>query len=486
MMSFFHNPIKYWWQLLLLAIVAVMFAATSPARPLEMRIAPPALLPPETATEASLRANGDGKLPAPLPPPPAPATALGVIPAAAETQPAQPTPVSAPASAPMMPAPAPAPVPAPPPSPTPAASPAQKPEPPAIAAAAFFPVFPLEAPPDTPPRFVPVASNHPLAEDHAQITRAIVIAHDFSRDAGRALAMLMALAGNQNATAMILAPQFLQESDMARYAAQLPDKGRDFARWTPASWSQGADSTPATGQKGISAFTVLDLLLLFLGDREQFPNLTDIVIAGHGEGGDFTQRYAAAGRAPDILAAQGISVRFVAANPSAYLFLTASRPRDSKPATATASSKPAEETPASPAETPSCPDANRWPYGLDELNAYAKKTGGNAVKLRYPTRKIGTLIGDQVTRQDPAPDTSCAARAQGADRLARARNYAAHLRSLFGDELAGTQTFRAIPGIGYDAMGIWGSACGMTMLFGDGQCGKKTAPIAQDDYSHSQ
>ncbi|MER2519537.1 MAG: hypothetical protein ABTQ34_02485 [Bdellovibrionales bacterium] len=455
MMNFLNNPIKYWWQILILTILAVMFAATSPARPLEMKMASSTLLPGTASTNIQKKQN-ESKRPTPIPqtqvlPSPPPATAsTPATPSTEQTKTSLPTPASA-----------------------------KRQEPPPITAAAFFPVFPPEATPDTPPRYAPVASNHPLAEDHAQITHAIIITHDFSRDARRALATLMSLAGNQNDMTMILAPQFLLESDIARYAAQLPNKGSDFVRWSPGTWSQGADSAAMAGQKGISTFTVMDLLLLLLGDREQFPNLTNIVIAGHGEGGDFTQRYAAAGQAPDILATQGVSVRFVAANPSAYLFLTASRPRENKPATTVVAPKPTDEAPQ--AETPPCPDANRWPYGLDELNAYTKKTGGNAIKLRYPTRKIGVLIGDQVTRQDPAPDTSCAAHAQGADRLARARGYAAHLQSLFSDELAGTQTFRSIPGVGYDAMGIWGSACGMTMLFGDGQCGKKTAPIAQDN-----
>lgn len=456
MMKFLSNPIKYWWQFAILAVLAIMFAVGVPVPPLDMEpMATSTNLPPpvpDISTNANATETTAARQQPPLPPPPM---------ATAARQPETP--------------------------------------PATMSAAAFFPVFPLESTPDTPPRFVPVASSHPLSGDHAAITRAVVIAHDFSRDAGRALAMLMALAGNQNAATIILAPQFLLESDISRYAAQLPDKGRDFLRWAPSNWNKGSDSLAAAGQKGISSFTVMDLLLLLLGDREQFPNLTDIVVAGHGEGGDFAQRYAAAGQAPDILAAQGIPLRFVAANSSSYLFMTAARPRETKPRepkpTATTVNgaaaeqenppstekdppTPPAEDPAAAGKHPPCAEANLWPYGLDGLNAYAKRTGGNAIKLRYPARKVSVLIGDHVARNDPAPDTSCAALAQGADRLSRAKAYAAHLQSLFGDELARTQTFRAIPGVGYDALGIWGSACGMTMLFGDGQCGKRMIPTA--------
>lgn len=470
MMKFLSNPIKYWWQLATLVVVAIMFAVTVPVPPLDMeRMASSTILPtpvPDISANATERpaaaqaAPAIAKPPVPQPPQAQEASAMTAQTASQVPAPAQ------------------------------AKEPAATPAP--MTAAAFFPVFPLESPPDTPPRYVPVASSHPLSGEHANIARAVVIVHDFSRDAGRALSMLMSLAGNQNATTMILAPQFLLESDISRYAAQLPGKGRDFVRWAPSDWNKGADSVAISGQKSVSSFTVMDLLLLLLGDREQFPALADVIVAGHGEGGDFTQRYAAAGQAPDILAAQGIAVRFVAANPSSYLFMTASRPRETKPReNATAQGQKDQPPAEAAATTPSaeegaaakaaCPDANRWPYGLDDLAPYAKRTGGNAIKLRYPARRISILIGEQVARGDPAPDTSCAATAQGADRLTRAKAYAGHLQALFGEELALTQAFRSIPGAGYDALGIWSSACGMTSLLGDGQCGKRTFPAAEQD-----
>lgn len=453
MKNFLNNPIKYWWQILIISILAVMLAAASRARPTD--IDGPLYLGQTTSSDILPTTYVSQT-----------ATAPQLEPSPSSAQPQSATTPSFPTQ----------------PDFAPAATKPQE-QPPTITEASFFPVFPLESSPDAPARFVPVASSHPLAGAHAPLTRALIIVHDFSRDAGRALAMMMSLAGNQNATTMILAPQFLLESDISRYAAQLPDKGRDFVRWVPSGWSKGADSIAAANQKGISTFTVMDLLLLLLGDREQYPNLTEIVVAGHGEGGDFAQRYAAVGQAPDILAAQGISVSFVAANLSSYLFLTASRPKENKP---TAAASPKQETSSAPEtkqtqESPSCPDFNRWPYGLDGLNEYARKIGGNAIKLRYPTRRINVLIGDQAARQDPAPDASCAALAQGADRLARAREYAAHIRSLFGDDLGNAQSFRSIPGTGYDAMRIWGSACGMISLFGDGQCGRKPAHATRDD-----
>jgi len=62
-----------------------------------------------------------------------------------------------------------------------------------VPAAVFFPVLPIEARPDVQPQLVPVTSNHPLAGDHAGLTRAVIVIHDFSRDAAHVLAEMTAL-----------------------------------------------------------------------------------------------------------------------------------------------------------------------------------------------------------------------------------------------------------------------------------------------------
>jgi hypothetical protein len=186
--------------------------------------------------------------------------------------------------------------------------------------------------------------------------------------------------------------------------------------------------------------------------------LQQVVIAGHGAGADFTQRYAAIGMAPDLLAAEKIAVRFMVANASSYLYLTSSRPSVSGPGFTASDTAPA------------CPDINDYPYGLDKLVAYARRSGGNAVRMRFPERKVIYLTGAKIAA-DPFPDTDCAALEQGKDRLSRARNYERYLGVSFGDAARASQTFVTVPSAGYDPVGMFGSYCGLSILFGDGECG---------------
>ena len=324
-------------------------------------------------------------------------------------------------------------------------------------AGAFFPILPLDAAPDTEPSLMPLASNHPLDADHAGLTRAIIVIHDFSRDASKALSTMTELAGEENSSTMILAPQFLLDSDIVRYADNLPDKGRSFARWALDSWGAGADSLPAPPQRSISSFTALDLMLLFLADHASFPDMKEITVVGHGEGGDFVQRYAATGQAPDLLAQQKLPVHFIVADASSYLYLNTIRPRSGRQG-------------FSPPESDACKDYNTWPYGLEGLNGYAKRAGVNAIKTRFAMRQIAYLVGDKSGKNDPAPDTSCAALLQGADRPTRAVNYVTYTSLLFGEDATKQQSLTVVPNTTYAATALYGSKCGMTLLFGDGDC----------------
>jgi len=318
---------------------------------------------------------------------------------------------------------------------------------------AYFPVLP-EGALDAQPQLVPVASNHPLDGDHKGLSRAIIIVHDASRDAGDALSAIMALAGTSNATTMVVAPQFLIESDLALFSERLPDHGHAFARWPLGMWEEGGDSVTLT-QKGVSSFTVTDILLFYLSDKRLFPDLAQIIIAGLGTGADFTLRYAAAGRAADILEKDGTPVRFIVANPSSYLYFTSSRPRN-------------RTAGFGPPDIAACPRFDAWPYGLQQLNTYVHKTGANTIKLKGVKRKVTYLISLPAPG-DAGADTSCAAMLQGGDTASRAANYNLYLSLMYSDARK-TQFFAPLIKGNSSAVALFGSACGMTQLFGAGDC----------------
>ena len=134
----------------------------------------------------------------------------------------------------------------------------------------------------------------------------------------------MTLAGEAGRQALIVAPQFLSEVDAVRYPIPL-----DVPVWSVDGWKEGDlseirrdDST----DRRVSSFAVLDALLQILSDRQHWPALDLVVLAGHSAGGQFVQRYAAAGRAPTMLSHHGIQTRFVVANPSSYLYFDERRP----------------------------------------------------------------------------------------------------------------------------------------------------------------
>jgi hypothetical protein len=382
-----------------------------------------------------------GAKPAPIPAPSVPAPAVSdSVPAANAPYPLDTTttPIALPAALPLPDA-------APPPLPT---SPVLN----------YYPVLPYGADAETLPQLLPVAANRPFDGKYTGVEHAIVAIHDFSRDANATTAMLMGLAGATNSRVIIVAPQFLIESDLTRYGNTLPNGGRDILRW-PAigGWESGGESSVAAGQKSISSFTALDELLLFFGEKNLFPDLKDIVIVGHGTGADFVLRYAAFGKSPDLLDKSGTPARFVAANASSYLYLTPLRPVAGKPNFATP-------------DTTKCQTYDSYKYGLQNLNDYSRRLGANAARLNYSAKRITYMAGEKIAGDERLPDTDCAALLEGPDRLTRAMNYDVYLDMLFGENISATHQFATVPGAGYDAGAIFGSICGMESLFGAGQC----------------
>jgi len=321
----------------------------------------------------------------------------------------------------------------------------------------FFPVFPLGGDKDTPGQLLPISSNIELETQHSGITRAILFIHDMQRNSADGVATLMTLSGESSRDTLILAPQFSLDLDIMRFAAFLPENGRNVTRWTlDDSWQFGGESRTSPQQKGISSFTAMDILLLFLTDRARFPMLTQVVIAGHGMGADFVQRYAALGQAPDILAKEKIATRFVVANPSSFMYMTNIRPTDTGARFANPDLK-------------SCPKLNDYPYGDLNLPAYGKKTGPNAVRLRYPERNVVYLTSDAIA-SDNYLDRGCEATVQGRDRAARGKLFGKYMAQSFGESAEAKHFFAVVPKTGYDPVAVFGSPCGMEALFGYGRC----------------
>jgi len=269
----------------------------------------------------------------------------------------------------------------------------------------------------------------------ASIQRVLIIVHGRLRNAETYLhsAEKAVTEAGQQATTLVIAPQFLNQQDVARH--QLPN---DLLRWQGNDWMAGGLST---GPTSLSSFQVLDDIVARVNDRQQFPEVKDIVIAGHSGGAQVVQRYA--------LLAHGqyrISPRFVIANPSSYAYLDAQRPMAFDAA--------------------SCPNFNSWKYGLQNLPAYAGGQTPAQLEEQYIKRDIVYLLGQQdINPEHPALDKSCEAQTQGPYRLLRGHFFFDYLTRRHPVGL--NQRLIEVPGVGHDGDGMFNSVEGRRALFGE-------------------
>ncbi|MGB4102304.1 MAG: hypothetical protein WBK91_10420 [Alphaproteobacteria bacterium] len=324
----------------------------------------------------------------------------------------------------------------------------------------FLPLLPSASDMSAIPALWPLLSSQDLGASHDSITRAVIILHNTDRNAATALARLQKLAGavasGPEARTMILAPLFPTETERPVFKAALGAAARDLTTWPADEWAYGGSSLVSEPRRPVSSMLALDVLLLYLADQKSFPSLRTVVIAGAGSGGDMVQRYALYGRAPDILAGQQLTLRFVVAAAQSYAYLTETRPRAD-----------GGFAPPSEAAQKDCATWHDYPYGTDVPNSYTRQTATDTVRQNFPARDVVFLYGAQDTQ--PAQDQNCAAKLQGASVKARAENYESYVQSIFPD--AQGLRFVALAGVGGGDK-IWGSTCGISVLFADGDCVK--------------
>lgn len=271
-----------------------------------------------------------------------------------------------------------------------------------------------------------------------QVTRALVIVHGRLRNAQTYLqsAEDAAAHAGQAANTLVIAPQFLNASDVKRNHLD-----NQVLRWKGNDWMAGA---PSSGPVTLSSYAALDAILQRLSDRKRYPALKQVVIAGHSGGAQVVQRYALLTGEHAELKQAGIGLRYVIANPSSYAYFDAWRPMQ--------------------IVKDSCPGFNDWKYGLQKLPAYAAGHSARELEQRYVQRDITYLLGQQdIDPQHPALDKGCAAEAQGAYRLIRGHNYFDYLRQRHPQGLM--QRVVEVPGVGHDGDKMLTSPEGQAALF---------------------
>lgn len=273
----------------------------------------------------------------------------------------------------------------------------------------------------------------------AKIERVLIIIHGRLRNAEtyRRSAEKAAEQAGQSSNTLVIAPQFLNETDVTRHPV-----ADSVLRWQGNDWMAGGLSTAPFA---LSSYAALDQIIARLGDRRQFPDVKDVVIAGHSGGAQVVQRYALLNHEQPELKAAGVHVRYVIANPSSYAYFDERRP------VAFSHAK--------------CPNFNRWKYGLTDLPAYAEGQTPAQLEENYVQRDIVYLLGQQdIDPNHPALDKGCEAEAQGAYRLARGRNYFEYLKRRHPQGLG--QQLVEVPGVGHNGDEMFTSPEGQNVLFG--------------------
>jgi pimeloyl-ACP methyl ester carboxylesterase len=290
------------------------------------------------------------------------------------------------------------------------------------------------------PLYVTADWSNPLP----QITHAVVVVHGVRRDADtyfRSAKRAQAVAGEAGKVTIMIAPQFLSEIDVDTF--QLPP---ETLRWKLSRWAAG---DPAAGPTSASSFDALDAILAKLADRRLFPNLSQVVVAGHSAGAQLIQRYAIAAKGDSALTKEGIGVRYVVADPSSYAYFSHDRPE--------------------PSIAASCPGFDHWRYGMENRPPYLTGSTNAALEQAYVARKViyllGTLDNDPNQR---ALDKTCMAEAQGPDRYTRGHSYVATMQARNN----GTPNHAVwdVPGVAHSGRKMLTSPCGLKALFDKPGC----------------
>ena len=130
-----------------------------------------------------------------------------------------------------------------------------------------------------------------------EVTRVVVIFHGAGRNAVgyfKTAVEARKLAGEQGVGAMIIAPHFLETADLERNP---PADAKALLRWKPSRWKHG---WPASAPAPLSSFDAIDAIVDRLADRTIFPNLGQVILAGHSAGGQILQRWPALALATEV------------------------------------------------------------------------------------------------------------------------------------------------------------------------------------------
>lgn len=256
------------------------------------------------------------------------------------------------------------------------------------------------------------------------LMRAVIVVHGLNRDPWnyhaatvQALAKASAQDPTKNLdTVAVMAPYFPNGDDKG-FAYPWDDEGQDLAGrahspalvWWTSAWSAGAVNNYPPRTRSVSSFAVLDQVVQWFGDRQRFPSMQQIVVAGHSLGGQMVQRYAAVGRKAREELGVEVPVDYWVGDPNSLVWLNETRPL--------------------PVE--SCPEYDHYREGFASYAAYGADHTGIEMNYNFALVDAGSeaIIENfqsksvhwaRATRDlGDHPGSECGAYTQGKDRNER-------------------------------------------------------------------
>lgn len=272
--------------------------------------------------------------------------------------------------------------------------------------------------------------THSLTTRNTALTHAFILIHGASRNADHYFETATAagfLAGALE-NSIILAPHIIAGTDKPRENEVLwPSSG--------INWRGGGF---AASHPTITSFDFLDELVKKLANKQVFPNLKTIVIAGHSAGGQVVARYSMSSKTHSTA---GVTISYVVANPSSYAWPASVRPLPVGDATVADAYKAAlgddgenlhKNYTFGPFDSTKAPTFDRWPAGLQGLSGYTANMSADVLRKQLVERPVTYLLGHVDVLPLGGFDSSATAMAQGPTRRARGEAYFKYVTEVMG------------------------------------------------------
>ena len=272
------------------------------------------------------------------------------------------------------------------------------------------------------------------------MTRGLIVIHGNNRDADAYFesGVLAVADGGVAGTVAMVAPDFQTDVDG-------PESDEPF--WSSPGWKRGNLSRPEGPTPRVSSYAAIDRIVEKFLDAALFPAIREIVVTGHSAGGQVVHRYAASSTAQEE-GRDGVTFRYVVANPSTYLYLGPERQNQAGRFTVPGGG---------------CDDYDEWHYGLLDRNSYAERLAADTIRALLSRRDVRILVGEADTLS-ASLDVSCGANLQGPNRYLRGRAIVRFMDSLY---VGHAHAEMIVPGVGHSNRSMWLSDVGLQALFGN-------------------